>query len=56
MTKNQEKDKGEEENKDKARLWLLGQKIVKKDYKPEAFKKHWSEKREKEKTEAEEKK
>lgn len=34
----------EEENKDRARLWLLGQKKAKKEFKPEAFAKYWSEK------------
>lgn len=45
MTKEEE---SEEENKDRARLWLFGQKVSKKNFKPEAFSKFWSEKRERE--------
>lgn len=53
MTKDEE---SEEENKDRARLWLLGQKIAKKEFKPEAFAKYWSEKNAQEEREREEEK
>jgi len=39
----------------RARLWLFGQKKAKKEFKPEAFTKYWSEKREQEREREEEK-
>jgi len=38
----------------RAKSWILGQKKAKKDYKPEAFSKYWSEKNEREQEEREE--
>jgi len=56
LVKDEKEDETEEENKDRARLWLLGQKKAKKEFKPEAFTKFWSEKRVQEEREKEEEK
>jgi len=47
-------EKKETENKDKARLWLLGQKLAKEKFIPEAFTHYWSGKLENEREEEKE--
>lgn len=45
MTKDEKEDsEEEEEDLSNAKAWLLGQRVAKRNYKPEAFAKYWSEK------------
>jgi len=50
------KEENEEENKDRARLWLLGQRIARQNFNSEAYTRYWNEKRAQEEREREEEK